>query len=404
MLDKRIDWTATPQAQAAVTALGRTEDVHWSPDGRHIAIAAFARNEVLVLAVEYQDGVHLSAARWIACAQFASPHGVYWMDDDRLIVANRLGGVTIVAVPQAAPEYERIIVTPLSTIASGQWQVKTPGSVCAVRLGNGLHELLVCNNYANRVSSHLVDARDELAIHGGSVLLEAGLGVPDGVAISPDRAWIAISNHDHHSVFVYRNGLDLHPDAEPDAVLEGLAYPHGLRFTPDGNALLVADAGRPEVHWFRRSGADWHGQRIADKVLRVLNEAAFRAGQYNPQEGGPKGIALSPDGTVLAMTCEQRTLDFFDATTLQAGTDSAVPAVTDAELLGSLLLRQLPPASRAADRLQAIERSRIWRWTHRLYGLEETTRNWWRGVRQMRRRATTALRTRISAKSGQTPS
>lgn len=404
MLDKRMNWAATPQAQAAIAALGRTEDVHWSPDGRHIAIAAFARNEVLVLTVEQHEGIRVSAPRWIACPRFESPHGVFWMDGDRLIVANRLGGVTAVAVPEASLAGERIDVAPLAFIASGCLQVRTPGSVCSVPLGGGVYELLVCNNYAHCVTSHLVDARKGLSILSGAVLLEAGLGVPDGVAVSPDRGWIAISNHEHHSVFVYRNTPELNPDAAPEAVLEGLAYPHGLRFTPDGSALLVADAGRPEVYCFRRSSAVWSSRRSADRVLRVLDDADFRAGQYNPQEGGPKGIALSPDGAVLAISCQQRALDFFDASVLQVGTTATCSAPDDAEFLRSLVLRQLPPAFEAAERLQMIQRSHTWRWTHWLYELEQSLRRWRRQRRQARRHAATVPRAQINANSGRTPS
>lgn len=385
MLERRIEWAATPTAQAAIEALGRTEDVHWSPDGQHLAIAAFARNEVLVLAVDRAAGLRVAEPRWIACAQFRSPHGVCWMDDHRLIVASRRGGVAVVEVPQSVPAARCVELQAAAVIAPGRMQVKTPGSVCSLPLGGGLHELLVCSNYVNRVSSHLVDARAGLSIRSGSVLLAAGLGVPDGVAVSPDRAWIAISNHDHHSVFLYRNTPDLAPDALPDAVLEGFAYPHGLRFTPDGNALLVADAGRPEVHCFRREAAGWGSHRTADRVLRVLDEADFRAGQYNPQEGDPKGIALSPDGAVLAMTCEQRTLDFFAVHDLAVGTPAA-PA--DADHLRSVLLRELPPAWEAAERLRAIERSRAWRWTRWLYRIELALRARRSRRRQARRQAT----------------
>lgn len=390
LLDKRIDWTATPQAAAAVAALGRTEDLHWSPDGRHIAIAAFERDTVLLLEVEQGDGVRLSAPRWISCAQFAAPHGVFWMDEHRLVVANRHGGVTVVAVPQAKLAGERFEAEALAAIAAGSMRVWTPGSVATLPLGAGVYEMLVCNNYTNQVSSHFIDAREHVSIQSGSVLLARGLGVPDGVAISPDRAWIAISNHDHHCVFIYRNTPELHPGAEPDAVLEGLAYPHGLRFTPDGSALLVADAGRPEVHWFRRSGTAWHGRRNADEVLRVLDEATFQAGQYNPQEGGPKGVALSPDGAVLAVTCAERTLDLFDVRSLQVGVDEAGSAPTEAELLRGLLLRHLPSAFAAVEHLQAIENSRFWHWTHWMYRLEQALRLRWRQLHQ----AMTALRAR----------
>ena len=72
--------------------------------------------------------------------------------------------------------------------------------------------------------------------------------------MSIDNEWIAISNHDAHVVLVYRWTPSLNEQSEPDAVLRGTIYPHGLQFTPDGRHLIVADAGRPYVNVYERQG------------------------------------------------------------------------------------------------------------------------------------------------------
>ena len=47
--------------------------------------------------------------------------------------------------------------------------------------------------------------------------------------------------------------------------------------------------------------------------------------RLNPQEGGPKGIDIDKDMTVLAATCEFQTLAFFDL----ARTDGVMPIVRE---------------------------------------------------------------------------
>ena len=43
-----------------------------------------------------------------------------------------------------------------------------------------------------------------------------------------------------------------------------------------------------------------------------MDDATFIRGRVNPEEGGPKGIALSHDNHVLAVTCEEEPLSFYD--------------------------------------------------------------------------------------------
>ena len=72
--------------------------------------------------------------------------------------------------------------------------------------------------------------------------------MPDGVAVNRDNRWIAVSNHGGHSVLLFENSPQLNLNSRTDGVLAGVACPHGVRFTPDDNFVLVADAGAPYVH------------------------------------------------------------------------------------------------------------------------------------------------------------
>ena len=373
-----LQFDVAPAVRAALAAIGRSEDVHWSPDGRRIALAAFGRDALLVIDVTIGDGdvpqLALTRAVEVRCAAFRCPHGVFWIDERTVMVANREGDVLVVEPPAGiGADGVREVEVLQALRAKGPDQVMTPGSVSVVRVGADLYEALVCNNYVDRVTRHLLDARADYAIRSSCVLLHAGLGVPDGVAVSHDGAWIAISNHEHHCVCLYRNRIDLDAVSEPEGVLQGIAYPHGVRFMPDDGHILVADAGAPCVHLFARGDAGWEGRRTAARSLCVLDDGTYLRGRHNPKEGGPKGIALDPAGRVMAITCEECPLAFVDLKPFVPVRSAANGADAGAEVerLRAIVLREAARARRsdiaawhqATERLRAIEASLSWRVT-----------------------------------------
>ena len=163
------------------------------------------------------------------------------------------------------------------------------------------------------------------------MLLRKWLNVPDGVAVSDDGRWLAISNHDTHSVLVYEYSPSLNEDSDPVSVLRGVSYPHGLRFSSDGRQLVLADAGAPRLHVYAREGDEWRGVRDPQSTIQIMDETQFLRGHVNPQEGGPKGIDVSVDSTVLVVTTEFQPLAFFDVPELLARQDepTAQPDGTD---------------------------------------------------------------------------
>ena len=311
-----IEFTASDEVRATIARLGRTEDVQFSPDGGRLAVAAFNENRLVILEVEANwdtnpPTVALRNSLEVGSDDLQRPHGICWIDEHTIVVANRIGRLVIFEIPNE-PTSGRITLSPVKTLGDNSNDVlKTPGSVSAVPVGADLIELIVCNNYVHHVSRHLVDRRTDYAPIADEVLIHDGLTIPDGVTHSPSGRWIAVSNHGHHNVLLFRNDRELGPASQPQGVLAGITYPHGVRFTENGKTILVADAGAPLVHLYRSDG-DWTGERHPDASIQVLSDESFKRGNSDPTTGGPKGIDVTRDGKLMVITCHEEPLVFFD--------------------------------------------------------------------------------------------
>lgn len=295
----------------AIAALGRTEDIAFSPSNGRLAIAAYARNACLILDLRVESRAILG---FVEITSFAldQPHGLAFLDEDTLVVANRAGKVCLFALP-AAGQGARISLAPLQTLHGAlRDRIRTPGSLVVRDLGNGRHAVLVCNNYRHRVTRHVVDARARFRTQSNRTLIARQLDTPDGIDVSPDGRWIAVSNHMTGSVLIFEDTPDLGPDTEPAGALLGIGYPHGVRFSASGDVIVVADAGKPSIHAFRRAGRDWHGTAHRHTARPIMNRELFERGRHNPEEGGPKGIAVDRRMRLVVATSEHQPLAFFD--------------------------------------------------------------------------------------------
>ena len=59
-----------------------------------------------------------------------------------------------------------------------------------------------------------------------------------------------------------------------------------------------------------------------------MDEAAFSRGRTNPQEGGPKGLAINSGSNVLVVTSEFQPLAFFDVPALLERASAGAPPPT----------------------------------------------------------------------------
>lgn len=350
-----IGYSAESAVQAAIGRIGRTEDVQFSPDGSRLAVAGFTEDRILVLGVETDwdtdpPKVAFTASLEVDSDGLHSPHGLCWLDDRTLAIANRSGHLTIFELPEE-PASGRIRLSPVRTLGDNATDLlKTPGSVSAVPVGLDLFELIVCNNYVHHISRHLIDRRKDYALIASDVLMHGGFAVPDGVTHSPSGRWIAVSNHGHHNVLIFRNDADLGPSTPPRAVLNGIQYPHGVRFAADGKSIFVADAGAPFVHVYRSDG-EWAGDYQPDVSVRVLSEESYLRGRTDPSQGGPKGVDFTRDERLMVISCEEAKFAFFDLRELLVRSEPAARAVTsEAENAREAFLRYM-----ASDRRKVEE-------------------------------------------------
>lgn len=313
-----IDYSPSPAVRRALSTLGRTEDIRFSPDNSLAALAGYGRNTCLVLTMRIE---HDNSGPSIALDDFVEihspaivdPHGFDFIGNDRLVIANRSGAITVFRLPLRPFHGRTVTLTPERSISRiGLFhRLRTPGSVAVVPRTRNAFDILVCNTFAKRVSSHRINLGGPAYFARGGIEAAAGLDIPDGIAVSPDKRYMAISNHNNHCVSIFDLTAPTGPSAKIAGTLAGISYPHGLRFSPDGKTLYVTDAGAPLVHKFSAPEGDWAIDAVPSKSVRVLSEQVFLAGRHNPQEGGPKGLDIEISGTIMAITCEEQPLAFF---------------------------------------------------------------------------------------------
>ncbi|MDZ4401212.1 hypothetical protein [Prosthecobacter sp.] len=314
----RMEIIAPAFVREAISRLGRTEDLRFSPDNRKLAVAGFVANTCMIFDIEVDRSaarpvVRLNDFIEIRSDSFKGPHGLDFIGGNLLLVANRCGGISLFAMPERPAESRVVHVRPIREVRriSLLRRLNSPGSLCVLSASDDQVEILVCNNYSHRITRHVIPIHAGLCRPQNDIFLNQGFQIPDGIAINPDKSWLAISNHSTHSVLMFDLKAGLEPSSVAVGHLTGMAYPHGIRFSEDGRRFFVADAGAPSVHVYEADGAGWRGERGTIRSLAVLSEETYLKGRVSPQEGGPKGIDLNAAGDVLAVTCHEQPLAFF---------------------------------------------------------------------------------------------
>lgn len=316
----KLTFLATGQVRHAIAALGRTEDIKFSLSNRRLAIAQFNDNKVAVFDISIstlggQKRIAITRSAGIVSSYLKGPHGLDFLNERQIFVANRYGRACVFELPLRATGTCEL--APLAIIGPDE---RGLGAVAVTRQGDGVYEALVCNNFSNDITKHVLRSDPKLSSGHSEVLIKKWLDIPDGICISDNREWIAVSNHNTHSVLLFRNSPSLSAGRDPIGILQEINYPHGLRFTRDNRFILVASAGSPYVKVYERSDADWSGTHKPSLSVRVMTDSEFSRNRLNRQEGGPKGIDIDNSMGVFVATSEGQPISFFDFDAILAGT------------------------------------------------------------------------------------
>lgn len=263
----------------------RTEDIKFSPSGQVLAIAS--TNGIIFLFVVDVDSrpVHVGQCMELRSTSLMAPHGIDFLSEDILAVANRKCAVTFYRIPKANVWKDRLIAEPIQGMGS-KWfgsegatrKIRKRNIFCgpeSIRVGD--NELFVCCNKSSTVTAHPYRLhRGTIETGEGRLIAQEGLEIPDGLALSHDRLWLAVSDHDHHRVVVYRC-----ENRALSCVLrdDDLHYPHGLCFGGGGRILYVADAGSRHIHVFATEGAWEECMDNRSFKLSAVDGDAFRKTQ-----------------------------------------------------------------------------------------------------------------------------
>ena len=322
VLPARIGISASDQAQSSLDNLRRTEDVRFSPAGNRLVLADYEGNKLLFLSIDFEEStasgdtrkVVLHSPVEIRSASFSEPHGLSFLDDSTLLVANRTGLVVIVEVASRQQADANSVDAKILGTIDGGWfgKIETPGSVAAFPTGRHSYDVLVCNNYKDCVTQHRLHKAGRFFVSTNRIFAEKGVRIPDGAAFSPDGRWIAISNHSTNNVLVYEYASWFVSTRQPVCRLEGVGFPHGVQFTADGQYILTVDAGAPLLFAYAKPADGWQGDLQPHCVRQVLPTNTFLKGHTSPLEGGPKGLDIRRDKGIVVITCEEDPLAFFD--------------------------------------------------------------------------------------------
>ena len=346
-------------------SLYRTEDVAVAPDGRRVAIPSFFGDHAVLADLDVdRDGdvptLHVSSASIVQCEQLRHPHGAAFLDDRTLLVANRGAELMAIDVPPRGAGPSTVFRTGRVLVGEHDPAPVAGPSSLSVRRSDGLADVLVCNNHSHTVTRYLFDIVDDLRVIDREVLIGDGLATPDGVDVSASGRWIAVSNHDTHEVFVYAYEPEAESPVRKVGTLRGANFPHGVRFVDDDRAILLGDAGLPYLYVFRAGDADWTGVRDPARTLRVMDDDTFNSARYNPQEGGPKGLAVLGDQGAVVLSSAYQHLACLSLDDVLAGTAgpaaSAAPAASllDDPTMPDLVRRSLRRRHDAEAELEAL--------------------------------------------------
>ncbi len=318
MAIKTLNYKASSEIQDVIDSLGRTEDIKFSPDEKYLGLTEFLTDKIFIFEISRKNGsdseIELLSCVQIISQDLAAPHGFDFIGSQHFIVANRNGGVVIFKIPTGVSGYQEIKQAPVKFVFGKVFfgRIFTPGSVAVYQIKQDHYRILVCNNNVDTIVGFDITIKSDvdISVKNKGVIIKKGLNLPDGISVSDSKKWVAVSNHNENTVLVYPLSPLLNRFTSPAAVLTGIAYPHGLRFSHDDKHLFVADAGSQYIHVYERKDGNWQSGSGPTKSLKMVTKKNFLK-KPTGEEGGIKGLDITLDNKMLVTTAEYQVLKFY---------------------------------------------------------------------------------------------
>ena len=318
LLDSRVKISMDEVTCDFLNNIGRTEDIRFSSDNKKLAIAGFHENCILLMDIDIHYSNQKPEVNIIKCIKiiskhFKEPHGVDFIDNDYLVVASRQGNVTLFDIRNLPSNSTCVELRPIRVIkyVSLYRRLNSPGSVCILNSRDDEIDILVCNNYSHKISRHVIPLKSRFKFVKNSVFIDKGLTIPDGIAINKNKSRLAISDQETKRVLIFNLMKGISPGSEYIGELRDAGSPHGVRFSDDGKKIFIADGGSPLINVYQSQSGDWSGSYYPSKILICMTDDDYLKWHTNPHEGGPKGLDITKDGSLLAISTHAVPLDFF---------------------------------------------------------------------------------------------
>ena len=320
MADIRIEYKASSEIRDVISRLGRTEDIRLSPDNTRLAVVDFLENRIFFFSIRIDNTtatpkITIFDHIILSSASLRGSHGIVFLGNHYIIIGSRNGDVGVFRTPPFGQGSRECNIKPMKTI-NGKGlllaKVISPGSLDCYKIADDCYRVLVCNNHWHVVTSHTIQIGNSIRIRNHGVLIEQAIKIPDGICVSMDHTWIAVSNSLTGEILIYHHTPDLNKKTPPTAILRGMVCPHGIRFTADGRRLFAVDAASPNLYVFECTSGGWDGVQDPSQSIRLLDDESFYAGRFDLRDGGVKGLEIDRSNTVLLTTCWNDVMGFYD--------------------------------------------------------------------------------------------
>ena len=244
-------------------------EVAVSPDGTVAVVTDYGSRDAPGASLTVVDLETRTVAATIDLGRHHRPHGLAWLDDERLAVTTEGSAHLLVVEPRT------------STIAGAVETAQEVSHMVAVTPDG--ERAFVANIGSGTVTAIDLPAGRKLAD------IETGAGA-EGIAVSPDGTEVWVTNRAADTISIVDPAT-----LEVVATLECPGFPIRIAFTPDGSRALVSAAQSGEVVAFDVAARREIVRAPLD--LTALPESTTRLfGDRFGESPVPVGLVISPDG------------------------------------------------------------------------------------------------------------